>query len=336
MNERDLYNPFEQMNLDPGACFLCGGVPDESTREHVFPMWLLRRQGLLDSTLTLLNGTLVPHRQLTVPCCRECNSEHLSRLESVIERATAEGVEALRALPEDLVFQWIAKIFIGILWAELRFKADRAEIDGGPIVEPDTMAEYAVLHGHLQSSRRPFIFETPTPWSLFITGLHSFEPNLDFDYHDDVIRLAFGIRFSGVGIIACLQDNCTQRELYGELWEPFADTPLHWVQWDELWARVVYRNALLNRVPKYINMLPSSDDEPVHVVSLRTGGFAPDSMWDEWDFETYAHIVLSFMRHKAPSLRLEDIFTPPDKVATWLYRDDGELNRLDSDGNRIE
>ena len=332
MEPRALYNPFEQMNLDPNACFLCGGVADETTREHVFPMWLLQREGLLDSTLTLLNGTCIPYRQLTVPCCESCNNEHLSRLESAIERATAEGASAVRELPEELLFQWMAKIFIGILWAELRLKADRAEIDGGPIVPPEVMEEYALLHGHLQSVRRPFVFDVPTPWSLFISELHEFEPQLDFDYHDDVLRLCFGIRFSGVGLIACLQDNSTQKELYGEFWEPLYGVPLHWQQWDEMWAKVAYRNALLTRTPKYLNMLPESDEEPVHVVSLRTGGLSPDTMWDDWDQETYAQVLLTFLQQKMPWLTIDDTFVPPDQVMSWVFKPDGSVNAVDADG----
>ena len=240
--EAAFYNPFEQMNLRPDACFLCGGVPDERTREHVFPLWLLQRQDLLDAKLTLLNGTTIPYRQLTVPCCRECNNEHLSELENVIKGASAKSASAVRDLPEVKVFQWMAKIFIGLLWAELRLKADRAEIDGGPIVPREVVEDFAVLHGHLQSVRRPFVFENPTPWSLFVTEVHSFDSQLDFDYQDSVFGLCFGISFSGVGIIACLQDNSTQKELFGELWEPLYSVPLHWQQWEEMWVKVMYRH----------------------------------------------------------------------------------------------
>jgi hypothetical protein len=335
VNEAEFYNPFEQMNLAPGACFLCGGVPDESTREHVFPMWLLQRQGLLNERLTLLNGTSIPYRQLTVPCCLECNSEHLAHLESAVERASLAGASAVRELPDEAVFQWMAKIFIGVLWAELRFKADRAEIDGGPIVPPEVLEEFSVLHGHLQSVRRPFVFHPPKPWSIFVSDLHTFEPSLDFDYCDSQFGLCFAIRFSGVGIIASLQDNSTQRDLYGHVWAPLEGVPLHWQQWDEMWVKVVYRASLLRRTPKYINVLPNSDGEPVQVMSLPTGGFAPEAMWEEWNQETYAEALLALLQRRMPWLSMKDIFQPPDKVMSWVFRPDGSVNALDPDGNPV-
>lgn len=336
MEASAFYNPFEQMNLDPDACFLCGGIPDQHTREHVFPLWLLQREQLLDKSLTLLNGTTIRYSQLTVPCCPDCNHNHLARLEQIIERASARGVDALMTIPTPQVFQWMAKIFIGILWAELRLRGDRAEINGGPIISPEIMEEYATLHGHLQSVRRPFIFEEPTPWSLFFSRLHRFDTDNDFDYKDDVLRLCFSIRFSGVGIIACLQDNNTQKELYGDYWEPFVGVPLHWQQWEEMWAKIAYRNTLLRRIPKYINMLPESDSQPVHILSLRTGGFAPETMWDDWDQEAYANVLLFYMKRKAPWLTIEDVFVPPDKVMSWLFKADGSINAVDVDGQTID
>lgn len=333
--EADFYNPFDQMNLEPGACFLCGGVPDESTREHVFPLWLLQRQGLLDERLTLLNGTSIPYRQLTIPCCPECNSEHLSRLESGMERASASGASAVRDLPEEMVFQWMAKIFIGVLWAELRFRADRAELDGGPIVPPEVLQEFAVLHGHLQSVRRPFVFHSPTPWSIFVSDMHRFEPPLDFDYCDSIFGLCFAVRFSGVGIIACLQDNSTQRDQYGHVWAPLDGIPLHWQQWDEMWVKVVYRASLLRRTPKYVNVLPTGEDQPVQVMSLPTAGFAPESMWGQWDQEEYAGALLSLLQRRMPWLSMENIFQPPDQVMSWVFKSDGSVNALDSDGDPV-
>jgi hypothetical protein len=63
-------------------CFYCGQVlRGNKTREHVFPQWLKRRFGLANQHLTLLNGSLIPYRQLTVPCCSTCHNVHLSKLE---------------------------------------------------------------------------------------------------------------------------------------------------------------------------------------------------------------------------------------------------------------
>jgi hypothetical protein len=46
---------------------------------------LQERFGLANQHLTLLNGTLIPYRQLTVPCCQTCNNVHLSKLEKRVQ-----------------------------------------------------------------------------------------------------------------------------------------------------------------------------------------------------------------------------------------------------------
>jgi hypothetical protein len=295
-------------------------------------MWLLRRQGLLCDRVTLLNNTTIPYRSLTVPCCPECNNEHLSGLESEIERASAKGASALRALPSERLFLWMAKIFIGLLWAELRFRADRAETGRGSILPSELISDFAVLHGHLQAVRRPFVFHTPKPWSIFVSDIHRFEQKLDFDYCDSLAGLCFAIRFGGVGVIACLQDNSTQQDLYGHIWAPFEGVPLHWLQWDEMWVSVVYRQLLLLRTPKYVNMLPMKDGDPVHVMALPTGGFAPEGMWGQWDRGVFARMLLELLQRRTPWLEMDDIFKPPDKVMTWLRSEDGSLKILDPEG----
>ena len=72
----------------------------------------------LDQTLVLLNGTTIPYRQLTVPCCRECNNEHLEPIESNVMAAVNQGPEAVEALDRKTLFLWLGKIFFGLLYKE--------------------------------------------------------------------------------------------------------------------------------------------------------------------------------------------------------------------------
>jgi hypothetical protein len=73
-------------------CFYCGKLLRGSrTREHVFPLWLQKRFALADQHLTLLNGTQIPYRHLTVPCCPTCNNVHLSKLEKRSRRCSSEA-----------------------------------------------------------------------------------------------------------------------------------------------------------------------------------------------------------------------------------------------------
>jgi hypothetical protein len=70
-----LFHPADGRAVSLDRCFLCGvdlGTANR-TREHVLPLWLLNRHGLLNAKLTLLNGTSLPYKQLTIPACLACN-----------------------------------------------------------------------------------------------------------------------------------------------------------------------------------------------------------------------------------------------------------------------
>src|SRR5271155_1476238 len=66
-------------------CFACGGLTSSGTGEHVVPLWLQNKLLLFDERLTLMNGTLIPYRNLTVPCCVACNTGFLSKIENSVQ-----------------------------------------------------------------------------------------------------------------------------------------------------------------------------------------------------------------------------------------------------------
>lgn len=95
----------------PDACLFCGDPLSEETRteEHVFPLWLQNRHGLLDQELVLLNGTSVRYRQLKVPACQDCNNVHASQLEQRVLNGTAS---------EQDIWIWMLKLMLGTMYFE--------------------------------------------------------------------------------------------------------------------------------------------------------------------------------------------------------------------------
>src|SRR5437868_5625128 len=86
--------------LDRTTCFLCADPLTGQTRtdEHVIPKWVQQKYDLWNESLGLLNDSSIQYRQLTVPCCKRCNNETLSRLESTVEVAVSSGYDAVVAL----------------------------------------------------------------------------------------------------------------------------------------------------------------------------------------------------------------------------------------------
>lgn len=326
------YNPFDVMSFSYNKCFLCGGLlKDEGSIEHVFPKWLQNEYELWDQTISLLNGTTISYRKLTIPCCQSCNIKYLSVLENAIKLHHEKGYSEFLKLDKFRIYRWITKIFYGLLFKELSLLTDQTDPKQGPITSPKLLEEFKTLHGFLQSIRFPFRFMDFHPWSIFVVETHAYGDKRDFDYHDGIFTLTFSIRMGGIGVIACLEDNGAQEAMFSEYFDKFRGIKLHPLQFDELAAKVTYKSSLMNRVPKYISVLPKGKKQEVTVTSLPLHGFSSKSIFDDWDNRTYARLLAHYWQKWA--IRFTDIFKEPNLVLSLTENEDGTVKVLDPNGN---
>jgi hypothetical protein len=153
---------------------------------------------------------------------------------------------------------------------------DRSDASSGFITPPELLEQLHMLHALLQSIRFPFEFAQSQPWSIFVLETHCYGDERDFDYHDQLETLTFSIRLSGIGIIACLEDNGAQEQMSSDYFAKFKGAKLHPIQFDELFAKVAYQASLLNRTPKYIVVLPTEKQQKVTVLASPLLGFRPN------------------------------------------------------------
>jgi hypothetical protein len=334
-NNDEFYNPFDAMSFTYDKCFLCGHeLRKNRTTEHVFPKWLQQKFNLMNKEISLLNRTTITYRKLTIPCCKSCNTFYLSTVEDTIKQYYQKGFSEFTKLDKLLIFQWIAKIFYGLLFKELSLRIERSDPTQGFITDPELLNELRTLHIFLQSVRMPFEFLGFHPWSIFIVETHSYGNTRDFDYHDEIFTLTFSIRMGKIGIIACLEDNGAQEERFYDYFEKFKGIRLHPIQFDELVAKVTYTRHLMNRVPKYIMMLPKKEGDNVTAISTPLQGFSNSPIFDEWKQRDYA-AFLTFQWSKY-GVQFEDIFKEPDMVLSNLINEDGTVKILDANGNLIK
>jgi len=164
---KSFYNPFQKMSFTDDRCFLCGKKLKTKTVEHVFPKWLLKEFNLWNQNIFLLNGTKIKYRQLTIPCCEECNNIYLSKVENQIRKNYFKGFNDFLKVDKILVYQWIGKIFYGLLFRELSLSLERKDPEKGSITNPNLLKEFETFYGFLQSIRTPFEFLNFKPWSIF-------------------------------------------------------------------------------------------------------------------------------------------------------------------------
>jgi len=317
-----LFHAVRLRRFGRSTCFLCGRRFGSKTRsdEHVIPKWAQQSYDLWNERLTLLNGTTIPYRHLTIPCCADCNNHHLQPIERAMSKAVAKGPEAVRELDRRVVFLWLGKIFYGLLYKELFLLADRASGHQTPITTPDLLRQYQMHHYFLQSVRVPMEFVDFLPASIFIFETQvPQEPKYQWDFRDSFLNLFISCRMGSVGIISVLQDGGVQQGL-AEAFDDFKQFALHPVQFIELAAQVRYKALLFNRTPKYVMV----DADPIQVIQLPLQGLSNKPLFDEWDQEQYARVLSVFI-----GVPLERIFAPPDKVMTWLRNNDGSIKKLD-------
>jgi hypothetical protein len=172
-------------------------------------------------------------------------------------------------------------------------------------------------HYFLQATRVPMRFRGFFPGSIFVYRLQKpTDPVYQFNLRDLPSALALAIQMGSVGILAALQDGGAQRDGFGSYLERYHRFPLHPIQFLELAASFFYKASLFSRVPKYLII---EGPKALEVIQLPLAGFSLKPVFEEWDQRTYAQ-VLAFHT----GTRLQDVFSPPDRVMTWLNGPDGK------------
>jgi hypothetical protein len=97
-------------------CFVCG--KPASTDEHIFPKWLQRKFDLWNQTMRLPNDTEIKYRQLTIPCCAQCNGTYLSQIEDAVKKNSAT---------DSQLWKWGLKVHLGLLSKHKELWWDRKE-----------------------------------------------------------------------------------------------------------------------------------------------------------------------------------------------------------------
>jgi len=296
--------------------------------EHVFPKWLLDEFDLWDQKITLLNRTKITYRQLRIPCCKECNNVYLSKIEKRIKKKYFEGFESFLKTKELLIYQWIGKIFYGLLFRELSLLIDQSTPKKGNITSPEILEKFKTLHGFLQSIRTAFKFENFKPWSIFILNLQIDNKLSKFDYHDSLFLLTFSIRMGNIGIIACLGDNGAQKDIFQNYWKKLQKIKLHPIQFDELYAKVTYKSSLMNRTPKYItNGLTS-------VIASPLQGLSSKPIYDEWEQKEYAKYLASLL--EIYKLSFNDIYKEPNLVMSFINDEKDRIKVFNHKGEIVK
>jgi hypothetical protein len=289
-----------ESNIASKRCFACGGPASSGIGEHVIPKWLQNECRLFDERLTLLNGTLIPYRNLTVPCCADCNTGFLSKIESSVQPIFQRG--GVMSADEKLVLaRWLSKILIGILVKVTSLLFDRSSPNAGPIVDPGFIDELRHCRFVMQSARKPTSFRClhdAFPFSLYCYNVSNYRKGHEFDLSTNVAGQSVAIRVRQLGAIF-INDGGLQMEVGSKGPFGLSGAELSEIQFKEISARVHYKAALRDATHFYLTFEneASIQLEQLHVRSF--SGYLPGSrelqIFRDWNEDELSYALSAYM-----------------------------------------
>jgi hypothetical protein len=312
--------PFSDMQLGDGNCFLCGTPEPPITQEHVFPKWVQTRHDLWNQTLGLLNQTQIPYRSLRIPCCSICNQEDLSKLENRISSAVAEGYSGCLQLSPHDIYLWTGKLYFGVLRKEITLARERSKPNSEPILQPESLRHFSNLHMFLQAIRNKHEFSGRVPYSVLVCNLHDLGHPRNFCVRDNLFYMTLSIRLGEVGIIVAFEDAGLTERTYGRYVADVAGQKLHPIQFDELYAKVLYQVSLIQGGVSYVTHRNPNETERMRSLVLGGGRLRERSQ------EEYSRVLEPYVTEWIdPPAEHMQWFVPPNLVPTWMTDPAGQL-----------
>ncbi len=321
-----LYNPFENLHFSPQTCFLTGqNLHSTEEQISVFPEWILDRYSLRDKTFKLLDASSVQYQDMKIPCSSVVIKNAINPLEEEIEKAFTAGYEAVIKVPEERLFQWMAKLIYGVLYNDISIEVRKSTVkEVRKYFTPVKGKEFKLsgflqerfqkLHLMLQSLVVPMDFKGTKPWSIRVFKI-KYSKDV-FNYKGEPTNLNFSLGMNDFGIVACLQDNGAVGINQQEMTDKFSDKILHPIQFEELCARFIYANYLLNRFAEYTIQ---STEEKIIVESTPLTGTANKSLFDRWDDDMFGQLLKDYW--KPWGITKDQIITFGNSPISYLEND---------------
>ena len=317
-----LIKSLEEFSAAKYRCFLCGKelFSGDYTQEPIIPQWAQKRYQLWDQHLVLLNETSIPYRQLTVPCCDECNRNRLKPVEDSLSQAVERGREAVKQLGHKILFIWLGKILYGLLYKELTLLVDRSDPSAGSIITPDIIQRYRMHRFFLQQVKDVVECVDFCPGSIHIFSAQELpDKRFEWDFCDNVDTMFIGCRAGKTALISCLADGGAEQSMEPQF-SDISNIDLHPIQIREICAIVSYRSTLATRTPKHLLV----DGNPHKACQVPLGGFSTKPYFEGWDDKAYSKYLAVYLGEKE-----NHFFQPPDKVMTWLRDERGNPRFID-------
>lgn len=308
-----LYNPFETLHFDNQTCFLSGEeLNSKDEIITVFPEWILYRFDYRERKFEMMDtATTTTYGALTLPCSGNVKKA-LDELDKEIKSAFDKGFEGVNALDKQKLFLWSGRMVYGILYHEMLLERKRSEDQEIEFQLSDTLKNrFGYFHLMLQSLISPVKFTENKAWSISVVGL-KYSQDI-FNYRDDAINLIFTLGINGFGIIAILQDNGVLENEYKEILSKTKNHILHPIQFEELCARFLYSNYLL-QYTKEFKITGDGKSITIDALPIVQNGTKP--IFKPWKEKTFGQVLQDYWTPWG--FTEKDVFDAQNKTVSFL------------------
>jgi hypothetical protein len=313
MDNYQFYNPFQNMFFHSNTCFLTG--EDISTNPHYitfFPQWVLNRFSLNDKLFTMMNNvTSFKYSEMKLPCSSLVKDAYTT-LDNEIKEAFNTGYFAVKNLKPEKLFIWSGLFVYCVLYHDLLIEKENKQKQNLEFKISKTLQDrFSLFHLMLQSLVAPIQFSTLKPWSITMVKL-KYSKDI-FNYRGDTVNLIFTLGVNGIGIIITLQDNEIVKQKENNLVSKLQNAVLHPIQFEELKARFIYHNYLLQYKPKY-NITFNKSLLEINALPFKTENI--NTLFNTWNDKVFADVLTEYW--KPWGLKKQEIYSFPNTPLSFL------------------
>lgn len=289
-----IYQPFKNFDFKYKNCFLSGDTFKSPVEEiNILPAWLLEVANFSgEEQIKLLDESVRSYNTLKVPCNTEVFTHFIQPLEEKIADAFSKGYDAVSQLEEEDLFKWIGKFMYSLIYVEMNAAVRLQQISSdGVNMSQGLMHKFGNLNTMIQSIYLDVVYEDFKPWSIVVVPLE--EQDTAFSFRDEINTLTFSMKLKNFGIIACLQDNGTNKKFHQEILDQIGKSALSPQQFEEICARFYYSAYLFNRLPEYAIM---PVEGAIYIDAMPLRGTLNKALFDHWQHKTYAQVLQDFWK----------------------------------------
>ncbi|MFT6850109.1 MAG: hypothetical protein ACJATA_000915 [Sphingobacteriales bacterium] len=321
MKTQNLYNPFKEHKFSNAICSISGkALTSPKDALTVWPKWIMKEYGLGEKKQTMLDDSSKNLDEFVIPCSPGIKSM-FEAIDHKVEKAFADGIDAIQAIGNETWCVWFGRIFYGYLYHEVIavLGNDRPDAYVGEALNEKFTSWFELFRGLLMGAR-PEGFEV---CSVFKFKVDTTRTEENFEFRDELKTQNFTLRLGEIGIIISFLDQGLLEETFENLSIKTSSQILHPAQFNEWEANVYYGAYLIGETPIY--SVVSEGDESIIKRSERKASKRTILM--DWEGKMFSQVLEAVW--KKFGVPKNTIFHEPDEVKSYLLDRNGDFITID-------